>query len=164
MFSFGELLLIALVSLLVIGPRRLPETVRFVALQAGRLRQTMTATRKMVEDELGMDDIRRQLHNEQVMRSLNATRDQIERAAKGSPPVLKNDKPLDSARQVEAPSDADSDFQVDAGNRRPDSSIIPYTPGASDASDIASPVSEQSNPAEDAAPAPDARSSDNKTS
>lgn len=86
MVSFGELLLIALVGLLIIGPRRLPETVRFLALQMGRLRQAMTQTRKMVEDELGMDDIRRQLHNEQIMRNLKATREEIERTGKGLPP------------------------------------------------------------------------------
>ena len=116
MISFGELLLIGLVSLLVIGPRRLPETVRFIALQAGRLRQTLTDTRKMVEDELGMDDIRRQLHNEQVMRSLNSTREEIERAARGLPPSPKtpatpttaNDTATESTAQVSGDTAADA--------------------------------------------------------
>lgn len=102
MISFGELLLIALVSLLVIGPRRLPETVRFVALQAGRLRQALTETRKMVEDELGMDEIRRQLHNEQIMRNLNATREEIERAARGLPATA-NREPRETAATAEEP-------------------------------------------------------------
>ncbi len=120
MISFGELLLIGLVSLLVIGPRRLPETVRFIALQAGRLRQTLTDTRKMVEDELGMDDIRRQLHNEQVMRSLKSTREEIERAARGLPPSPTkpvtlsptNDTPAENAPQA-ADTAADHDAPAD---------------------------------------------------
>lgn len=158
MISFGELLLIALVGLLVIGPRRLPETVRFVALQAGRLRQALTETRKMVEDELGMDDIRRQLHNEQVMRSLNATREQIERAAQGLPPATNTEKQSDLAGQSEAVSDADA--QTNASESQPDSSSAPSTPAAPNTSMTAPAVADQSDSADDAASPHDAESHD----
>lgn len=109
--SFGEILLIALIGLIVIGPRRLPETVRFIALQMGRLRQTMTQTRKMVEDEFGMEDIRRQLHNEQIMRSLQSTREEIERAGKGLPPG--------DAKAPEATPEFDSEQPVAEHETRP---------------------------------------------
>lgn len=136
MMSFGELLLIALISLLVIGPRRLPETVRFIALQAGRLRQALTQTRKLVEDELGMDDIRRQLHNEQIMRSLKATREEIERAGRGLPPKSRSDdskeaKDTSEANQTsiaDAPPESIDSAPVDApsspdgGDPKPDAS------------------------------------------
>lgn len=123
MVSFGELLLIALVGLLVIGPRRLPETVRFVALQMGRLRQAVTQTRKVVEDELGLDEIRRQLHNEQVMRSLQATREEIERVGKGLPPNTQSEP--DSTTADEKPGelcadDSESSRRAESGNENPD--------------------------------------------
>jgi len=70
MFSdFGtmELMLILLVTLLVIGPERLPETLRTLGLWVGRISRSFAAVKVEIEQEIGMDDIRRQLHNEQVM-------------------------------------------------------------------------------------------------
>lgn len=72
--GFSELLLIALVTLLVMGPERLPQTVRSISLWIGRLKQMLAAARRDLEQEVGMDDIRQQLHNEQVMRELNESK------------------------------------------------------------------------------------------
>ncbi|MGV6807241.1 MAG: Sec-independent protein translocase protein TatB [bacterium] len=69
--SFGELLLVALIGLIVIGPNRLPETIRTVGLWVGRLKRAFGRIRGEMEREFGMDEVRRQLHNEDVMRSLN---------------------------------------------------------------------------------------------
>ena len=75
MFDIGfmELLLMAVVSLIVMGPKRLPQAVRFTSLWLGRLKQVFLSARKQLEDEVGIDDIKRQLHNEQVMRDLNTS-------------------------------------------------------------------------------------------
>src|SRR5690554_309976 len=80
MFDMGffELLLIAIVALLVIGPERLPDTVRSVSLWIGRLKRSLRETRSEIERQIGADDIRRQLHNEQIMRSLEATRRELD--------------------------------------------------------------------------------------
>lgn len=82
MFDIGffELLVIGIVGLVVIGPERLPETARAVGLWIGRLKRSLRETRSELEKQLGADDIRRQLHNEEVMRSLEATRRQIQDA------------------------------------------------------------------------------------
>ncbi len=82
MFDIGffEVLVIAIVGLLVIGPERLPETVRGIGLWLGRLKRSLRETRSELEKQIGADDIRRQLHNEEVMRSLESTRRQIEDA------------------------------------------------------------------------------------
>ncbi|WP_084646028.1 Sec-independent protein translocase protein TatB [Marinimicrobium agarilyticum] len=82
MFDIGffELLIIAIVGLVVIGPERLPEAARAVGLWIGRLKRSLRDTRSELERQLGADDIRRQLHNEEVMRSLEATRMQVEDA------------------------------------------------------------------------------------
>ena len=76
--GFSELLVIALVTLLVMGPERLPQTVRSISLWIGRLKQMLASARRDLEQEVGMDDIRQQLHNEQIMRELNESKDHLE--------------------------------------------------------------------------------------
>ena len=80
MFSdFGtmELMLILLVTLLVIGPERLPETLRTLGLWVGRISRSFAAVKVEIEQEIGMDDIRRQLHNEQVMAEMKKIEDDV---------------------------------------------------------------------------------------
>lgn len=72
--SFGEMMVCLVVILVVIGPERLPETVRTVALWIGRLKRSLRETRSEIEKQIGADDIRRQLYNEEIMRSLEKTR------------------------------------------------------------------------------------------
>ena len=71
MFDIGflELLLIAVISLIVMGPKRLPEAVRSISLWLGRLKQIFSSARQQLEDEVGMDDVKRQL----IMSKLCAT-------------------------------------------------------------------------------------------
>lgn len=99
MFDIGffELLLIAVVGMLVIGPEQLPSTLRTAGLWWGRAKRAMQATRSEFEQQIGADDLRRQLHNEEVMRrlkqseqsvqdSLNTHTQDIEHAIEGSVP------------------------------------------------------------------------------
>lgn len=80
MFDIGflELLVIALITLVVMGPQRLPEAIRAISLWFGRLKQIWAKTRQEIENEVGMDDIRHQLHNEEVLRELGEQKDQLE--------------------------------------------------------------------------------------
>ncbi|NCF77052.1 MAG: twin-arginine translocase subunit TatB [Proteobacteria bacterium] len=80
MFSdFGsmELMLIVLVTLLVIGPERLPETLRTLGLWVGRISRSFSAMKVELEQEIGMDDVRRQLHNESVMAQMKQIEDDV---------------------------------------------------------------------------------------
>ena len=72
MFDIGllELLLLSIVVLLVVGPRRLPETLRTLGLWMGRMRRSFTRVKAEIEREIGMDDVRRQLHNESIMEQM----------------------------------------------------------------------------------------------
>lgn len=81
MFDIGffELLVIGVVGLLVIGPQQLPGALRTLALWWGRFKRGLQATRTELEQQIGADDIRRQLHNEEVMQRLQATKQEIER-------------------------------------------------------------------------------------
>lgn len=80
MFDIGfmELLLIAVITLVVMGPQRLPQAVRTITLWIGRARQAFAAVRKELENEVGMDDIKRQLHNEQILRDLKSSKSELE--------------------------------------------------------------------------------------
>jgi sec-independent protein translocase protein TatB len=65
--GFPELLLVTLVGLLVIGPDRLPGALRTLALWFGRIRRKFDTVKTSLEQEIGMDEIRRQLRNEELM-------------------------------------------------------------------------------------------------
>lgn len=75
--GFTEILVIATISLLVIGPERLPETVRAVSMWIGRFKRSLRDTRREIEQQIGAEDIRRELHNEEVMRSLEKLRSEV---------------------------------------------------------------------------------------
>lgn len=81
MFDIGffELVVIAVVALLVIGPEQLPSTLRTLGLWWGRFKRALQSTRMEIEQQIGADDIRRQLHNEEVMQRLQANKEAIER-------------------------------------------------------------------------------------
>ncbi|MBC9249047.1 Sec-independent protein translocase TatB [Pseudomonas alcaligenes] len=65
--GFSELLLVGLVALIVFGPERLPGAARTAGLWIGRLKRSFNAIKQEVEREIGADEIRRQLHNEQIL-------------------------------------------------------------------------------------------------
>ncbi|MDT8397568.1 MAG: Sec-independent protein translocase protein TatB [Pseudomonadales bacterium] len=79
MFDIGffELLLIGVVGLLVLGPERLPGTIRTIALWIGRLRRSFNNIKMDIEKEIGADEIRRQLRNEDIMEKFKHTRSQF---------------------------------------------------------------------------------------
>ena len=86
MFSSMELMLIVLVTLLVIGPERLPETMRILGLWIGRLSRSFTEMKVEIEQEIGMDDVRRQLRNESVMAQMKQIEDEVKNSIE--PPVI----------------------------------------------------------------------------
>jgi sec-independent protein translocase protein TatB len=91
--GFSELLIIAVLTLIVMGPERLPETVRTITLWLGRLRQFLSAARTEIEDEVGVDEIRRQLHNEKIIRDLEKTKDQLKDLANDQKSIFPDEKP-----------------------------------------------------------------------
>lgn len=73
--GFPELILVSIVSLLIIGPERLPETIKTVSLWLGRLKRNFSDLKSEIESEIGADDIRQQLHNEKIMKNISEVRD-----------------------------------------------------------------------------------------
>ena len=75
--AFSELILVAVISLIVMGPNQIPETVRSVGLWVGRIRQAISSAKRELENEVGMEEIREKLHNEEVLRNINETKEDI---------------------------------------------------------------------------------------
>ena len=126
MFSSMELMLIVLVTLLVIGPERLPETMRTLGLWIGRLSRSFTAMKVEIEQEIGMDDVRRQLHNESVMAQMKQIEDEVKNSIE--PPVMQEPptNPVTAAataieidKQVQSQSPAIDDTTSEADDHSP---------------------------------------------
>lgn len=56
--SFLEILIVAIVSLLVLGPDRLPGAVRTGVLYVGRIKRYVNRVRSEIETEIGANEIR----------------------------------------------------------------------------------------------------------
>ena len=55
--SFGEILLVATVGLVVIGPKRLPQAARFVGHLAGRVQRQIQSVKEDIKREMDEADI-----------------------------------------------------------------------------------------------------------
>src|SRR3546814_11740367 len=74
--GFTELLVIAVVALLVLGPERLPKAARFAGLWVRRGRAQWASVRSELERELAADELKRSLREtEDAMRDIDASVD-----------------------------------------------------------------------------------------
>ena len=67
--GFAELLVISAVALFVVGPDRLPSAIRSISLWLGRVRRSFEEIKS---------DVSRELHNDEVMRALKESRDEVQ--------------------------------------------------------------------------------------
>ncbi len=83
--GFWEVLLIAVVALLVVGPDRLPALARTVGLWVGKIRRMVAQVKDDVERELRADEIRRMLDKpeefDDVEKSLKETQESLNEAS-----------------------------------------------------------------------------------
>jgi sec-independent protein translocase protein TatB len=80
MFDIGflEILVVGIVALVVLGPEKLPGTIRTVSLWIGRLRRSFNSIKSDIEKEIGADEIRRQLRNEEIMEKFRHTQSTVQ--------------------------------------------------------------------------------------
>lgn len=142
--GFPELVLIAIVGLLVIGPERLPEALRTLGLWIGRMRRSFTNVKTEIEREIGMDEVRRQLHNEAVMEEMKRIeRDVRDSVNAGAAPTSGRTAPERSSAGTPGGEPAASPSLEPAAGSRP-------------AADAAQPSSgPQASPAKDESTGPD---------
>ncbi len=143
-----ETMVIIVVILLVIGPERLPETLRTLGLWVGRLQRSFTGVKNEIEKEIDMDGIRRQLHNEAVMEEMR----RIEEEVKAGTDALSQQTAVDAnnimaestghaeadateVESVEPSADSPGESQLDATATNPteDQAELTSTPPRTDA-------------------------------
>jgi sec-independent protein translocase protein TatB len=78
--SFGELLLILVVGLLVFGPEKLPQVVRTATQWINHMRRSFNQIRADIEREVGVDEIKRDLHNQSILDSLRDVKKDLQGA------------------------------------------------------------------------------------
>lgn len=100
--GFTELLLVAIIGLVVLGPERLPSAIRTCTLWFGRIRRSFNDIKKEIEKEVGADEIRRQLHNETIMGDIEEGRKQLDELRNDMQNQIKavDDSAKETAKQV----------------------------------------------------------------
>ena len=91
--GFLELLVVATLTLLILGPERLPSVLRTMGLWAGRIRRAYNKIRMEIEREVGMDEVRQQLHNEQVLAEIKAIEKEAAAGKRSIEEITKPDSP-----------------------------------------------------------------------
>lgn len=89
--GFQELLLISVISLLIMGPERLPGAVRTASLWLSRLRRSFQQIKSEIEHEVGVDEIKQQIHNESIMKSLEQAKSDLQQELHQATESLKPD-------------------------------------------------------------------------
>ncbi|SFB97428.1 sec-independent protein translocase protein TatB [Marinospirillum celere] len=83
MFDIGffELMVLAVVGLLVLGPQRLPQAVRTVGLYIGRIRKAVTGIQQEVNEQLQLEEMRQRLaeHEKKVKSGILDAEQEIEK-------------------------------------------------------------------------------------
>ena len=102
-FSLGEMLVVALVALVVLGPERLPKAARFAGLWVRKARAQWFAMKNELEQELANEELRRSLRESQ--QALREAETQLHQATR------------DPLRAIAPPSDAASERAADAATR-----------------------------------------------
>ena len=74
--GFPELLVIVFVGLLVVGPEKLPQIIKTLTRSFRAIKSYLTETRSEIEKSVGMDEIRQDLHNEEIMEDLKENKEE----------------------------------------------------------------------------------------
>jgi sec-independent protein translocase protein TatB len=104
--GFSELLVIAVVALVVLGPERLPKAARFAGLWVRRARNQWDSVKQELERELQAEEIKRQMQDvrqgmQDTENQLRASGEAIRREAQAQ------QQGDDLAQEVRAPAPAD---------------------------------------------------------
>jgi len=76
--GFPELVLVSVIALIVIGPEKLPGTIRTISIWLGRLRHSMTTLRDEIEAEIGAAELKKQMSETSMMNEVKETKEQLD--------------------------------------------------------------------------------------
>ena len=77
-----ELFLISVMALIILGPERLPSTMKQIMIWASKMKNSFNSIKKEFENELDLDGIQQQIHNEKILKELGEPIEQLEENAK----------------------------------------------------------------------------------
>ena len=77
MFQIGflEILIILILGLIVIGPTRLPEVIKSLLKFYRKIQKKFNSFKEDIEEDIGTDDIKKDVFNELRMEELEKTQD-----------------------------------------------------------------------------------------
>lgn len=101
--GFWELVLIAVVALLVIGPERLPKVARIAGLWLGRARRTLASVKEEIDRELKAQELK----------------EILEKQARSNPLESILEEPAAPSRSVTDQSQRDASKEGPESDRRP---------------------------------------------
>ena len=90
--GFSEILIVATLTLIIMGPKRLPETVKTITLWLGRIRNFINSAKVEIENEVGIDEIKKQLHNEKIMNEIEKSKREVNSISKDLSMSQENEK------------------------------------------------------------------------
>ena len=90
--GFSEILIVATLTLIIMGPKRLPETVKTITLWLGRIRNFINSAKVDIENEVGIDEIKKQLHNEKIMNEIEKSKRELNSISKELSMSQENEK------------------------------------------------------------------------
>jgi sec-independent protein translocase protein TatB len=109
--GFAELVLVAVVGLLVIGPERLPGAIRTGSAWLNRFKRGFNDIKREVQQELHNDAVMQELRKtgEQLQRKADSLGRAIDTGADATPPAEGGEQPQDSREPAPQPQPDDRD-------------------------------------------------------
>ncbi|PIE25213.1 MAG: twin-arginine translocase subunit TatB [Neptuniibacter caesariensis] len=103
--GFAELLIVAVVALIVLGPDKLPAAVRTVGMWVGRIRRTVTAIQSEISEELKIEELKRTtaINKEELEKELNEMRQPFDNALSETSSAVARETTPEEPKQQAAP-------------------------------------------------------------
>jgi sec-independent protein translocase protein TatB len=126
--GFGQLVAIALVALLVIGPQRLPKVARTLGHLFGRMQRYVNDVKADISREMELEELRKlqasveeaaQSINRSVSQQLNETESELNKLADlKAPEAASREAPASTAAAVESPPASQLELGLDSDPRQ----------------------------------------------
>jgi len=126
--GFSELLLIAVVALIVIGPERLPKVARTLGHLFGRMQRYVNDVKADISREIELDELRKMQSSMEdaarsfqssVSKEVSETESEFNRLAQASQPALERNPDSPSPDLATQPGSQQPDLELDPAAREP---------------------------------------------
>lgn len=85
--GFSELVLVAIVALVVLGPERLPKAARVAGMWVGRARRTLASVKQEIDRELRAEELTRILDRQSRLNPLETILEEPQKPTAIAPPT-----------------------------------------------------------------------------